>query len=78
MCSLISLDDLSKFTRSIHRKFSVKKVFLKTLQISQESTFIGISFNKVQGQQLYKRLQHRCFPVKFASFSRTRLFKSMC
>ena len=31
-------------TRSSHRRRSAKKVFLKTLQISQEKTCIGISF----------------------------------
>ena len=36
-------------TISSHRRCSVKKVFLKTLQISQEKTCIGISFDKAAG-----------------------------
>ena len=36
-------------SRSSHRRFSVKKMFLKILQISQENTCVGV----VQGMQLY-------------------------
>ena len=55
--------------RSSHWMCSVKVVFLK---ISQESACIGVSFNKVARQKAYnfikRRLDHRCFPVKFAKF----------
>ena len=35
----------------------------------------SLFFNKVAGLQLYyKRLQHRCFPVKFVKFLRTPFF----
>ena len=53
----------------IHR-CSSKQVFIKILQISQENTYVVVpqvcNFIK-------KRLQHRCFPVKFAKFLRTSL-----
>ena len=34
---------------SVKKKSSVKKLFLKTSQNSQENTFVGVSFNKVAG-----------------------------
>ena len=53
-------------------------MFLKSLQISQESICVKVFFNKVTGPQncnfIKKRLQHRYFPVKFAKFSRTPHF----
>ena len=39
-------------------------------------------FNKVAGLQscnfIKNRLQHRCFPVKFAKFLRTPILKNIC
>ena len=39
-------------------------------------------FDKVEGLQpcnfFKKRLQHRCFPVKFAKFLRTPILKNIC
>ena len=39
-------------------------------------------FKKVPGLKAYnfikKRLQHRCFPVKFAKFLRTAILKNIC
>ena len=39
-------------------------------------------FNEITGLQacnfIKKRLQHRCFPMKFAKFSRTLILKNMC
>ena len=50
-----------------------KKAYLKILQISLENTCVGISF--YQSCRLCRlcnfikrRLQHRCFPVKYAKF----------
>ena len=52
-----------------------KMVFLINLLISQENNCVGIFFNKVAGLNDYnfilKRLQHRCFPVKFVKFLKT-------
>ena len=55
-----------------------KKVFLKTLQNSQENTCVSLFFNKVAGRPaslLKKILWHRRLPVNFAKFSRTLYFK---
>ena len=61
---------------AVPKRCSVKKVFLKILQNSQENTCDRVSFfNKVAGLRpatlLKKRLWHRCFPVNFAKFLRT-------
>ena len=56
------------------RRCSSKKVFLKILQISQEILVLESLFNKVAGHKagnfIKKRLQHRCFPVKFVKILR--------
>ena len=51
-------------------------VFLKISQISQESICVGFLFlSKVAAHKacnfIKKRLQHRCFPLKFAKLLRT-------
>ena len=50
-------------------------LFLKSLQTSQESTCVGVFFNKVAGPQnckfIKKRLHHRFFPENFVNYSRT-------
>ena len=48
-----------------------KKGGLKILQFSQEITWVGVSFIK-------KRLQHRCFSVKFKKFLRIPILKNIC
>ena len=55
---------MNELCRSSHRRCSVKRMFLKILQNSQENTCARVSF-------LIKRLWYRCFPVNFAKFSRT-------
>ena len=66
--------------RSSHRRYSVKKVFLKISQISQENTCAGLFLNKAAALQacnlIKKRLQHRCFPVKFAKFLRRPIWRT--
>ena len=62
--------------RSGHQRSSMKKVFLKVWQNSQENTCARVSFLiKLQawGLQLYlkKRLWPRCFAVNFVKFFRT-------
>ena len=51
----------------------LKKMFLKNLQISQESTRFVVSFLI----KLQVSLQHRYFPVKFAKLLRTPIFKNI-
>ena len=53
------------------KRFSIKKVFLKNYQNSQEKSCVGVSFLiKLQASGL----QHRCFPGYFAKFLGTPFF----
>ena len=54
-----------KIPGAISRSCSVKKMFLKMSQNSQENTFAGASF------LFKKRLWHRCFLVSFTKFLTT-------
>ena len=51
----------------------VKKLLLKISQISQENICVGVSFKKVAGPK--KRLQQRCFPVKFREIFKNTYFE---
>ena len=60
----------------------LKNVFLKILQISQEkylcSSLFLIKLQALSPQVcnfIKKRLQHRCFPMKFGKFLRTCIFE---
>ena len=63
---------------AVARTCSVKKMFLKIAQNSQENTCARVSFLKVAGLRpatlLKKRPWHRCFPVNFVKFLRTPFF----
>ena len=66
-------------TEVVSRRCSVKKMFLKISQNSQENTCARVSFLiKIQalGLQLYQkeRLRRKCFPANFAKFSRITFF----
>ena len=54
----------------------------KLSKFHRETSVLESLFNKVAGFQAFnfikKTLQHRCFPVKFAKFLRTRLLKNTC
>ena len=54
---------------TVARRCSVKKMFLKILQNSQENTCTRVSLLK-------KRLWHWCFPVNFVKYLRTHFYKS--
>ena len=58
-----------------------QEVFLNILQISQESTCVGLSFLqscKPSGLNVAKnRLLHKCFPVKCEKFWRTTILKNI-
>ena len=60
---------------AVVRRCSVKRVFLETLQNSQENTCARASFLiKLKARPatlLKKRLWGRCFPVNFVKFLRT-------
>ena len=64
-------------SRSSQRIFC-KKGVLENFAISQENTCVGVDFLKKLKPLLEKRLQHRCFPVKFAKFLRATIFKNIC
>ena len=62
-----------KILEAVVQRCSVKMVFLKNSQNSQESTCARVSFlNKIAGLRsvtlLKKRLWQRCFPVNFKKF----------
>ena len=54
-----------KNLEAVSQMFSVKKIFLKISQHSQENTCARVSFNFIK-----KRLWRRCFPVICAKFLR--------
>ena len=68
--------------RSSHRRCSIKKVVFKISETSQENPCVEAFFNKVAGLDpasfLKKKLQHKCFPVKFAKLLRTPILKNIC
>ena len=77
VCKLIQLRKkkilfLHKIEADVQR-CSVKKVFLKILQNSQENIRARI-FILINTALLKKRLWHRCFLVNFAKFLRTAFF----
>ena len=48
----------------------------------RKAIVLGSLFNRVEGLKfcifIKKRLQHRCFPVKFAKFLKTSFLKNIC
>ena len=73
-----------KFRKSIIRRWSIKKLFSKISQYSQENTCVGISFlikmlwDVHSCSFIKKRLQHLCFPVNIAKFLRAPVLKNIC
>ena len=67
------------FLQNCSYKKRVQKKFLKKLQISQESTCVGVFFNKVAGPQNYnfvkQRLHHRFFPDNFLNYLRAPILQ---
>ena len=60
-----------------------KKLLIKGLcQFQRKTPVLESLFNKVAGLRarsfIKKRLQHRCFPVKLATFLRTSILKNIC
>ena len=67
----------SSCSQSSHQRCSIKKLFLKTLLYSQESTCVGVSFYescRPWGNFIAKSLQHKIF--KNSSFYETPLVAS--
>ena len=69
---------MNGFQKAVVQRCSVKKVFLKVSQNSQENNCVRVSFlielQAGPATLLKKRHWHRCFPVNFAKFLRTPLF----
>ena len=65
------------FDTSSHWRCSVEQVFLNFFQNSQENTCVGVSLVKFVKNFIKKRLQHRCFPAKFAKFLRRNFWKNI-
>ena len=67
--------------RISHRRYSVKKVFFKISQNSQENTCARVSFFKkvacLRAATIKKRFWHRCFPVNFAKCLRTPFLQNI-
>ena len=61
---------------------SIKMMFLKISQNSQENTCARVFFNKVEGFRpatlLKKRLWHRCLLANFAKILKTLFLQSSC
>ena len=68
----------SEKIEAVVQRCSVKKLFLKISQNSQENTCARVFFSKVVGLRpailLKMRLWNRCLPVNFAKFLRTPIF----
>ena len=67
-------------SRSNHRRYSAKKVFLKSVaNFTGKHLCFSLFFNKVAGLKALKdSKQHGCFPVKFAKFVRMPILKNIC
>ena len=66
--------------KSSHRRCSVRKV--KFCKFHRKTPVLECLVNKVVSLQncsfIKKKLQHSCFPLKFAKFLRTPILKSIC
>ena len=62
--------------------FCRKRSFLKFRKFHWKISVLESIFNKTAGLKacnfIKKRLQHRCFPLKFAKFLRTPILKNIC
>ena len=70
-------------SRSSHQMCSVKKGVLKNFaNVTGKNPVLESLFDKVPCLQacnfILKRLQHRYFPVKFAIFLRTPIWRNIC
>ena len=67
---------------SSHRRCSVEKgVYKNFANFTGKNLFWSLFLIKFQGQAcnfIKKRLQHRCFPAKFAKFLRTPILENIC
>ena len=68
--------------RSNHRRFSIKKVFLKFRKFDRKTPVLESLFDKITGLKacnfILKRHQHRHFPVKFPKILRSPILSNIC
>ena len=65
---------MASCSRSSLRRFSVKQVFLKTSQNSQENTCARVFQSLRLATLLKKRLWHRCLSLRFTKFLKILFF----
>ena len=62
--------------------FCRKRSFLKFWKLHWKTSVLESLFNKAAGLKacslIKKRLQHKCFPLKFAKFLKTPILKNIC
>ena len=65
-------------TEAVVRRYTSEQVFLKFRNVHRKISVLGFLFNKYLDLKacsfIKKRLQHRCFPVKFAKILSTPFF----
>ena len=79
----ITLTHLMKliFRSSYQRCFVKKNVLKNFVNLSEKHLCWSLFLIKLQAlrpRNLFKRLQHRCFPGKFVKFLRTFMLKNIC
>ena len=76
---MVKVSKYSIKSEAVIRRCTIKKQFWRVLNILQKKTLcMGLFWNKVAGLQpqtsFIKRLLYRCFPIKFAKYSRAPFF----
>ena len=78
----VNITTYTLICRSSHRGFSAKKGVLKSFANFTRKHLCWSLFSKVAGLKacefIKRRLQHRCFPMKFTKFLRTPILKTIC
>ena len=70
--------DLIKFEFTLFWRLLLKISEAVTWRFPVKNLFLEISQNSQEKETIKKRVQHRCFPVKFAKFLRTPTLKNIC
>ena len=66
-------------SRSSHQRCSIEKSVLKNFAIfTGKQLRWSLDLQALRPATLFKRLQHRCFPVNIAKFLRTLILKKIC
>ena len=81
--STIYFSSVLKLQTNVHQRlprevFCKKRCSYKLLKLHRETPVLGSLLINLDALTLLKRLQHRCFSVKFAKFLRTCILKNIC